>query len=118
MTEDRMTECRTDLTQSEKVLPGIVVVGGDAAGLQSAGCQVREAGHRVSRVSDPVTSGFLATLLAMAGHDLRQPLQIITSAHDVLAGLLDREDEREELDQAAEATAQLARMLDELVEAL
>jgi signal transduction histidine kinase len=54
----------------------------------------------------------------MAGHDLRQPLQIIRSAHDVLARLLDREGEREELNQAAEATARLARMLDQLVDAL
>src|SRR5260370_8457337 len=85
---------------------------------QSAGYRVRDAGHRASRVSDPAGSGFLATLLAMAGHDLRQPLQVIRSAHDVLAKLLDREDEREELDQAAEATARLTRMLDQLVEAL
>jgi two-component system phosphate regulon sensor histidine kinase PhoR len=67
---------------------------------------------------DPVASRFLATVLAMAGHDLRQPLQIIRGAHDILGELLDRQDEREELDQAAEATARLARMLDQLVEAL
>ena len=108
-----------DLIPSEmKVLPGIVVVGGDAVGLRSAGSGVRSAGHRTSRVSDPVASGFLATVLAMAGHDLRQPLQIIRGAHDILGKLLDREDEREELDQAVEATARLARMLDQLVEAL
>src|SRR6267154_3811977 len=29
----------------------------------------------------PADSNFSATLLAMAGHDLRQPLQVITSAH-------------------------------------
>jgi hypothetical protein len=46
------------------------------------------------RLSDPVARGFLAKLLAMAGHDLRQPLQIM----------------------AAEATARLTRMLDQLVE--
>ncbi len=61
---------------------------------------------------------FLATLLAMAGHDLRQPLQVITSAHDVLAQLLDRDEQREELTQAKAAAAQLAIMLGQLVEAL
>jgi two-component system phosphate regulon sensor histidine kinase PhoR len=108
-----------DLIPSEmRMLPGIVVVGGDAVGLPSAGYRVRSVSHRVSRLSDPTASGFLATVLAMAGHDLRQPLQIIRGAHDILERLLDREDVREELDHAAEATARLARMLDQLVEAL
>ena len=35
--------------------------------------------------------------LATASHDLRQPLQVITSAHDVLAQILDSEEQREEL---------------------
>jgi hypothetical protein len=97
-----------DLTPSDKkVVPGIVVVGGDAAGLQSTGYRARSAGNRVRRVSDPVASGFLATVLAMAGHDPRQPLQIIRGAHDILGKLLDRAGGREELDQAAEATARL-----------
>jgi two-component system phosphate regulon sensor histidine kinase PhoR len=61
---------------------------------------------------------FCATLLAMAGHDLRQPLQVITSAHDVLARILHSDKQREELARAADATAQLASMLGELVEAL
>src|SRR6267154_1207640 len=42
-------------------------------------------GKLVSRDADQADSDFSATLLAMAGHDLRQPLQVITSAHDVLA---------------------------------
>src|SRR5260370_36557874 len=54
----------------------------------------------------------------MAGHDLRQPLQVITSAHDVLAQTLDSEEQREELRRAADATAELASMLGQLVEAL
>jgi two-component system phosphate regulon sensor histidine kinase PhoR len=54
----------------------------------------------------------------MAGHDLRQPLQLITSAHDVLAPTLASEEQREELTRAADATAQLASMLGQLVEAL
>src|SRR5438270_2526121 len=63
-------------------------------------------------------SDFSATLLAMAGHDLRQPLQLITNAHDVLALTLGSEEQREELTRAADATAQLAGMLGQLVEAL
>lgn len=61
---------------------------------------------------------FSATLLAMAGHDLRQPLQLIMSAHDVLATMLGSAEQREELAQAAAATAQLTRMLGQLVEAV
>jgi two-component system, OmpR family, phosphate regulon sensor histidine kinase PhoR len=72
----------------------------------------------VSRGADQADSDFSATLLAMAGHDLRQPLQVITSAHDVLAQTLDSEEQREELMRAGDATTQLASMLGQLVEAL
>lgn len=70
----------------------------------------------VGRPSDE--HDFAATLLAMAGHDLRQPLQLITSAHDVLATKLRAKEEREELARAAAAVAQLASMLNQLIEAL
>lgn len=63
-------------------------------------------------------SAFCSTLLAIAGHDLRQPLQVIASAHDVLATMLDNTDQRDELAQATDATAQLAQMLNQLVEVL
>src|SRR5260370_11392642 len=75
-------------------------------------------GRAVNRDADQVDSDFSATLLAMAGHDLRQPLQVITSAHDVLAQTLDSEEQREELMPAGDATAQLASMLGQLVEAV
>ena len=75
-------------------------------------------GGAVSGEADQAASDFSATLLAMAGHDLRQPLQVITSAHDVLAQTLASEEQREELSQAEDATAQLASMLGQLVEAL
>ena len=61
---------------------------------------------------------FCATLLAMAGHDLRQPLQLITTAHDLLAAMLQSDEQREELARAADATSRLATMLDQIVEAL
>lgn len=75
-------------------------------------------GHYVRGSADPLHGDFAATLLAMAGHDLRQPLQLITSAHDVLATMLHNDKQREELAEAAAATARLARMLGQLVEAL
>jgi signal transduction histidine kinase len=72
----------------------------------------------VSQDPHPVNSDFLATLLAMAGHDLRQPLQTITSAHNVLGQIVHGDEQREELSQAADATKRLAGMLGQLVEAL
>src|SRR5437764_2559198 len=75
-------------------------------------------GSAVNRDAGQAEANFLATLLAMAGHDLRQPLQVITSAHDVLAQTLDSREQREELTHARNATAQLAGMLGELVEVL
>src|ERR1700693_780068 len=65
-----------------------------------------------------VGNDFCATLLAMAGHDLRQPLQLITSAHDVLAKPLHSDKQREELARAADAAARLASILSQLIEAL
>jgi len=72
----------------------------------------------VSREADRAETDFSATLLAMAGHDLRQPLQLITSAHDILAPTLDGEEQQQQLLRAREATGQLAGMLGQLVEAL
>jgi signal transduction histidine kinase len=54
----------------------------------------------------------------MAGHDLRQPLQLITSAHDVLAAMLRGKEQRNELERARDATARLSGMLNQLIEAL
>jgi len=79
----------------------------------------RPADNAVSRkTDDPIESGFLATLLAMAGHDLRQPLQVITSAHDVLTTMLRDKEQREELARDGDATGQLAGMLSQLIDAL
>jgi two-component system, OmpR family, phosphate regulon sensor histidine kinase PhoR len=80
--------------------------------------ETRRVDDGASRETDRAASDFSATLLAMAGHDLRQPLQIMTSAHDVLAPTLNTEEQREELARAADATAQLASMLGQLVEAV
>ncbi len=83
-----------------------------------AAWDTRRIGSTLSREEDQAASDFSATLLAMARHDLRQPLQLITSAHDVLVQTLASEEQREELARAVDATAQLASMLGQLVEAL
>jgi len=61
---------------------------------------------------------FYATVLAMACHDLRQPLQVVVSAHELLARRLAGRIEREHLERGGQATAQLAEKLDQLVDAL
>src|SRR5712691_8323627 len=63
-------------------------------------------------------SDFSATLLAMAGHDLRQPLQVIVGAHDLLARITHGGAAQAQLNRAEDATRQLADKLDQLVEAL
>jgi len=83
-----------------------------------AGRAAPEVGIAMSKNAHPGKADFLATLLAMAGHDLRQPLQMITSAHDVLGRIVHNDEQREELAQAGAATRRLADMLGQLVEAL
>jgi signal transduction histidine kinase len=64
-----------------------------------------------------ISDDFHATLLTMVSHDLRQPLQVIVGAHDILAERLGGPD-RAVLARAERATAQLACLLNDLVEAL
>ena len=64
------------------------------------------------------TDDFYETILAMASHDLRQPLQLIISAQELLARRLTASPEREHLERSERASAQLAEQLDQLVEAL
>jgi signal transduction histidine kinase len=45
--------------------------------------QLGDAAHRNCHEPHAVNRDFLATLLAIAGHDLRQPLRVITGAHYV-----------------------------------
>jgi two-component system phosphate regulon sensor histidine kinase PhoR len=61
---------------------------------------------------------FYATVLAMASHDLRQPLQVIVSAHELLARRLTARPEREHLERSEQASNQLEEKFDQLVEAL
>ncbi|HTT79510.1 MAG TPA: HAMP domain-containing sensor histidine kinase [Stellaceae bacterium] len=65
-----------------------------------------------------VQSDLCAAVIAMIGHDLRQPLQVITSSHGLLATMLRRRAQPDELARAENATAELATMLGQLVELL
>jgi len=59
-----------------------------------------------------------AALLAIASHDLRQPLQVIRGAHDILTKTLDGAVEQAQLVRVEHATAKLAANLDQLTDAV
>jgi two-component system phosphate regulon sensor histidine kinase PhoR len=61
---------------------------------------------------------FHTLLLAMAGHDLRQPLQIITYVYDWLSRRLEAPSERQYLQRGSLAITQLTRQVNLLVQAL
>ena len=64
------------------------------------------------------TSDFQAALLGMAGHDLRQPLQIIQSAYEWLGSRVAHSSEKARLERGERAIARLTEQLDRLVGAL
>ena len=55
---------------------------------------------------------FYITVLAMASHDLRQPLQVIVGAHELLARRLTARPEREHLERSEQASNQLEEKFD------
>jgi two-component system phosphate regulon sensor histidine kinase PhoR len=61
---------------------------------------------------------FQATLLGMAGHDLRQPLQVIQSAYEWLGSRVATISEKSRLERGERAIASLTEQLDRLVGAL
>jgi signal transduction histidine kinase len=63
-------------------------------------------------------SDFQAALLGMAGHDLRQPLQIIQSAYEWLGSRVAHSSEKVRLARGERAIARLTDQLDRLVSAL
>ena len=64
------------------------------------------------------TNDFQAALLGMAGHDLRQPLQVIQSTYEWLDHRVADPSERERLQKGERAIAKLTEQLDTLVGAL
>jgi signal transduction histidine kinase len=81
----------------------------DQAKSQKYGRRERELQH---------ANDFHGVLLAMAGHDLRQPLQSIMSSYDWLARRLHTSSEQEYLHRGRFALARLSDQLDLLIEAL
>lgn len=69
--------------------------------------------HELEKAND-----FHSVLLAMAGHDLRQPLQTIMSSYDWLARRLTSSSEQEYLLRGKSAISSLTNQLDLLIEAL
>ena len=63
-------------------------------------------------------SDFQAALLGMAGHDLRQPLQIIQSAYEWLGSRVAHTSEKVRLERGERAITKLTEQLDRLVSAL
>src|SRR5580692_6603361 len=63
-------------------------------------------------------SDFESLLLAIAGHDLRQPLQIIQSAHELLGCGVRTKSELRLLERGQIAINRLTEQLDQLIAAL
>jgi two-component system phosphate regulon sensor histidine kinase PhoR len=63
-------------------------------------------------------NGFYRSLLAMTGHDLRHPLQVIVSVNALLSRCVSGNSEREYLARSSDAGLQLTKQLDRLIEAL
>jgi signal transduction histidine kinase len=75
-------------------------------------------GHTPRERALQQANDFHAVLLAMAGHDLRQPLQVMLNSYDWLSRRLGTASEREYLRRGELAIAQLSKQLDLLVDAL
>ncbi len=79
--------------------------------LQSPAQPSSERERDLQRASD-----FNALLLGMAGHDLRQPLQVIQSTYEWLSGKLDADAEKAWLRRGELAATMLTEQLDRLVD--
>ncbi len=80
--------------------------------------------HLTASAGDPYHSAlrrevdFHLTLLAIAGHDLRQPLQIFSNTYSWLSRRVTRASEARYIHHGELAIARLTEQLDQLVEAL
>ena len=63
-------------------------------------------------------NGFYKSLIAMTGHDLRHPLQIIVSANSLLSRRISGIQESQHLAESQRATVELTRQLDRLIDAI
>jgi signal transduction histidine kinase len=80
--------------------------------------QERHGNGEESNWSSQRANDFCAALLAMAGHDLRQPLQVLVGVHGWLDRRLTGDSEREYLRRGGLAIARLTDQIDRLIDAL
>ena len=120
------THCNGDMSGARRHrAPAVVafvhdetVVDVDVNGGNELSTAYRENEDIVSNRSPDLGDDFCATLLAIASHDLRQPLQVMIGAVDVLAQILRGPREQAQLARATRAAARLISKLDQLVDAL
>lgn len=88
---------------------------------------VTSSGFSAAQITSSITEGdrlgamgneFYTALIAIAGHDLRQPLQVIVGAHDLLIRSVRRRADQVHLSDIKNAATQLAGTFDRLVDAL
>ena len=91
------------------------------------GARRRDDDHGPTDTEDDVTSprpellravDFYASILAMATHDLRQPLQVIVSALELLSRRVTEGPAQAHLERGEQASAQLMQKLEQLADAL
>ena len=72
-------------------------------------------GSGVTGKNGRARNNLCAVVMAMVGHDLRQPLQVITGSHELLTRMLSCGKQQAELARAVDATTEVASMLGQLV---
>jgi two-component system, OmpR family, phosphate regulon sensor histidine kinase PhoR len=97
---------------------GIIHLGKGEEGAMNGMGHYAPAGASYEALDLRRTSDFQAALLGMAGHDLRQPLQIIQSAYEWLGSRVAHTSEKARLQRGERAIARLTEQLDRLVSAL
>jgi two-component system, OmpR family, phosphate regulon sensor histidine kinase PhoR len=103
---------------------GTFIEPADSAPLLTARVDVADGNFSAPRIAASArggfgdTSDFGAVVIGLAGHDLREPLQIIIAAHDMLVRRIDGEAERAQLSLIEDAAMQIAESLTQLVEVL
>src|SRR5438045_2913072 len=106
------TSCVAILTHAEEtVRMETVGFGGRNPGETLAASRTAAVGFNNRSRAATSDNDLCAALLAIAGHDLRQPLQVIVGAHDILAKTLEGRDEKFQLARAENATNKLSDKL-------
>ncbi len=88
-------------------------IGPNTRDIERRASRDRRREHELARAND-----FYAAMLAMATHDLRQPLQVIAGCHELLAEELLAGRKGRYLERAKRASRELAAKLDQLTDVL